>query len=68
VGLCPLARERLAAEEAGARSIARNIAALEDGQGIYVLLGRDTAAQVEGRILEYVATATGLTPAALART
>jgi DNA-binding transcriptional regulator YbjK len=50
---------------AGARSIARNIVALEDGQGLYVLLGRDTAADVEARILDYVATATGLTPAAL---
>jgi DNA-binding transcriptional regulator YbjK len=50
---------------AGARDIARNIVALEDGQGIYVLLGRDTAAAVEGRIVDYVATATGLTPAEL---
>ena len=50
---------------ADARSIARNIVALEDGQGIYVLLGRDTAAEVEARILDYVATATGLAPAAL---
>jgi hypothetical protein len=30
-----------------------------------VLLGRDTASDVEARILDYVATATGLTPAAL---
>lgn len=50
---------------AGSRSIARNVVALEDGQGIYVLLGRDTAADVEARIIEYVATATGLTPAEL---
>jgi DNA-binding transcriptional regulator YbjK len=50
---------------ARARDIARNIVALEDGQGIYVLLGRDTAAAVEGRIVDYVATATGLTPAEL---
>jgi DNA-binding transcriptional regulator YbjK len=50
---------------AGARGIARNIVALEDGQGIYVLLGRDTAADVEARIVEYVATATGLTVAEL---
>jgi DNA-binding transcriptional regulator YbjK len=46
----------------GARSIARNIVALEDGQGIYVLLGRDAAADVEARIVDYVAAATGLTP------
>jgi AcrR family transcriptional regulator len=50
---------------AGARSVARNIVALEDGQGLYVLLGRDTAAAVEARILDYVATATGLPAAAL---
>jgi AcrR family transcriptional regulator len=48
-----------------ARSIARNIVALEDGQGIYVLLGRDSAEAVEGRILDYVAAATGLEPAEL---
>jgi DNA-binding transcriptional regulator YbjK len=50
---------------AGARDIARNIVALEDGQGIYVLLGRDTATEVEARILGYVAMASGLTVAAL---
>jgi DNA-binding transcriptional regulator YbjK len=50
---------------AGARSIARNIVALEDGQGLYVLLGRDTATDVEARIVGYVATATGLTVAEL---
>jgi DNA-binding transcriptional regulator YbjK len=50
---------------AGSRDVARNIVALEDGQGIYVLLGRDTAADVEARILAYVATATGLTVAEL---
>jgi AcrR family transcriptional regulator len=49
-----------------ARDIARNIVALEDGQGIYVLLGRDTAAAVEARILAYAATATGLEADALA--
>jgi len=50
---------------ADARSIARNIVALEDGQGLYVLLGRDTSVEVEDRILGYVATATGLTVDAL---
>jgi hypothetical protein len=50
---------------ASARSIARNVVALEDGQGLYVLLGRDTAEAVEARILEAVATATGLPPAEL---
>jgi DNA-binding transcriptional regulator YbjK len=47
---------------AGSRSIARNIVALEDGLGLYVLLGRDSAVEVESRILDYVATATGLAP------
>jgi DNA-binding transcriptional regulator YbjK len=50
---------------APARAIARNIVALEDGQGIYVLLGRDTAADVAARIAGYVAGATGLPVAAL---
>jgi AcrR family transcriptional regulator len=45
-----------------ARSIARNIVALEDGQGLYVLLGRDTSEAVEARILDYVAAAAGLEP------
>jgi hypothetical protein len=45
-----------------ARSIARNIVALEDGQGLYVLLGRDTSEAVQARILDYVATAAGLEP------
>jgi hypothetical protein len=45
----------------GARSIARDIVALEGGQGLYVLLGRDTAADVEARIVDYAAAATGLT-------
>jgi AcrR family transcriptional regulator len=42
-----------------ARSIARNIVALEDGQGLYVLMGRDQPEAVERRILEYAAAATG---------
>jgi DNA-binding transcriptional regulator YbjK len=48
-----------------ARGIARNIVALEDGQGIYVLLGRDSAEAVEARILGYIAAATGLAVEAL---
>jgi AcrR family transcriptional regulator len=42
-----------------ARTIARNIVALEDGQGLYVLMGRDEPEAVEARILQYVAAATG---------
>ncbi len=42
-----------------ARTLARNIVALEDGQGLYVLMGRDTPDEVERRILEYVSAATG---------
>jgi DNA-binding transcriptional regulator YbjK len=48
-----------------ARTLARNIIALEDGQGLYVLMGRDTPEEVERRILAYVSAATGR-PAALA--
>lgn len=59
-----LDRLRLTADS---RSIARNIVALEDGQGLYVLLGRDTSEAVEERILDYVAAATGLEPAELRR-
>jgi DNA-binding transcriptional regulator YbjK len=43
-----------------ARSIARNIVALEDGQGLYVLMSRDDPADVERRILAYAAAATGV--------
>jgi DNA-binding transcriptional regulator YbjK len=43
-----------------ARTLARNLIALEDGQGLYVLLGRDDPAEVEGRILDYLATATAV--------
>jgi AcrR family transcriptional regulator len=42
-----------------ARTIARNIIALEDGQGLYVLMGRDEPEAVEARILQYAAAATG---------
>jgi DNA-binding transcriptional regulator YbjK len=41
-----------------ARTIARNIVSLEDGQGLYVLMGRDTPQEVERRILDYLAAAT----------
>ncbi|MDQ6841024.1 MAG: TetR family transcriptional regulator C-terminal domain-containing protein [Actinomycetota bacterium] len=47
-----------------ARTLARNIIALEDGQGLYVLTGRDTPEEVERRILAYVSAAIGR-PAAL---
>jgi AcrR family transcriptional regulator len=43
-----------------ARTIARNLVALEDGQGLYVLMDRDDRAEVERRILAYAAAATGV--------
>ncbi len=43
-----------------ARTIARNLVSLEDGQGLYVLLGRDTPEEVERRIFDYLATVTGV--------
>ena len=43
-----------------ARTLARNLISLEDGQGLYVLLGRDEPHEVERRILEYLAAATGI--------
>jgi AcrR family transcriptional regulator len=43
-----------------ARTLARNLIALEDGQGLYVLLGRDDPVEVERRILDYLAAATGV--------
>jgi AcrR family transcriptional regulator len=43
-----------------ARTVARNIIALEDGQGLYVLMDRDAPEDVERRILAYAATATGV--------
>jgi AcrR family transcriptional regulator len=41
-----------------ARTIARNLVSLEDGQGLYVLMGRDDPHEVERRILDYLAAAT----------
>lgn len=41
-----------------ARTIARNLVSLEDGQGLYVLMGRDDPREVEQRILDYLAAAT----------
>lgn len=43
-----------------ARTLARNLVALEDGQGLYVLLGRDDPADVKHRIFDYLAAATGI--------
>jgi hypothetical protein len=43
------------------RTLARNIVSMEDGQGLYVLTGRDSPAEVERRILAYVSAATGHT-------
>jgi AcrR family transcriptional regulator len=42
------------------RTVARNLIALEDGQGLYVLMGRDSAADVERRIFDYLAAVTGV--------
>ncbi len=50
-----------------ARTLARNVVALEDGQGLYVLMGRDTPEAVEHRILDYVSSATGRRVSAAAR-
>jgi DNA-binding transcriptional regulator YbjK len=47
------------------RGIARNIIGLEDGHGIYVLVGRERRETVIGWILDHVAAATGLDRAAL---
>jgi DNA-binding transcriptional regulator YbjK len=47
------------------RAIARNIIGLEDGHGIYVLVGREDRSTVVGWILDYVAAATGLDRLAL---
>jgi AcrR family transcriptional regulator len=43
-----------------ARTIARNLISLEDGQGLYVLIGRDDPADVERRILDYLAAVIGV--------
>jgi AcrR family transcriptional regulator len=43
-----------------ARTLARNLISLEDGQGLYVLLGRDEPEDVARRILDYLAAATGI--------
>ena len=43
-----------------ARTIARNIVSLEDGQGLYVLMGRDDPDVVRRRIFDYLAAATGV--------
>jgi AcrR family transcriptional regulator len=43
-----------------ARTIARNLISLEDGQGLYVLMGRDDPADVERRILDYLAAVIGV--------
>jgi AcrR family transcriptional regulator len=53
-----------------ARTLARNIVALEDGQGLYVLIGRDSPEEVERRVLAYVSAATDRqrSPAATRRT
>jgi AcrR family transcriptional regulator len=50
-----------------ARTVARNIVALEDGQGLYVLMDRDAPEEVERRILAYAAAATGVDAEGLTR-
>jgi AcrR family transcriptional regulator len=50
-----------------ARTVARNIVALEDGQGLYVLMDRDAPEDVERRILAYAAAATGVDAERLTR-
>jgi AcrR family transcriptional regulator len=40
------------------RTIARNLVSLEDGQGLYVLMGRDDPEEVERRIFDYLAAVT----------
>lgn len=44
-----------------ARVIARNLVALEDGLGIYVLTGHRTPPEVEQLVLDYATTSTGAT-------
>ncbi len=41
------------------RTVARNIVSMEDGQGLYVLTGRDNPAEVVRRIVAYASVATG---------
>jgi AcrR family transcriptional regulator len=41
-----------------ARTIARNLVSLEDGQGLYVLMGREDPQEVECRIFDYLAAVT----------
>jgi AcrR family transcriptional regulator len=47
-----------------ARVIARNLVALEDGLGVYVLTGHRTPAEVEQLVLDYAMTSTGQLPGA----
>jgi AcrR family transcriptional regulator len=42
------------------RTAARNLIALEDGQGLYVLMGRDSPEEVERRIIDYLSAVTGV--------
>jgi DNA-binding transcriptional regulator YbjK len=43
-----------------ARTIARNLISLEDGQGLYVVMDRDRPDEVERRIFDYLAAVTGV--------
>jgi AcrR family transcriptional regulator len=53
---------RLAGE---ARRLARNLVALEDGHGVYVLTGQTSPAELEALLLEHAAAITGLPVSAL---
>jgi DNA-binding transcriptional regulator YbjK len=50
-----------------ARSLARNIVALEDGHGVYVLTGQVAPRELELLLLEHAAAVTGLTLRAFGR-
>jgi AcrR family transcriptional regulator len=47
------------------RRVARNLVALEDGHGVYVLTGQVAPGEVEAMLLEHAAAVTGVPPAQL---
>jgi DNA-binding transcriptional regulator YbjK len=47
------------------RRVARNLVALEDGHGVYVLTGQVAPGEVEAMLLEHAAVVTGVPPARL---
>lgn len=50
-----------------ARRLARNLVALEDGHGVYVLTGQVTPRELELLLLEHAAAVAGVEPPALGR-